>query len=107
MSRTEREAISAGTVTWEGDLFRGNPNWDTLLAHEPAKLTAEEEAFINGPVEKLCAMSLRLKRGISNGMKIAKNKTHAITMPTQKPTSLVIKIRNKAKLIVETNKEAR
>src|SRR5262245_26023171 len=28
MSRTERQAISAGTVTWEGDLFRGDPNWD-------------------------------------------------------------------------------
>lgn len=56
MSRTEREAISAGTVTWEGNLFRGNPNWQQLLSIKPAKLSAEEEAFINGPVEKLCQM---------------------------------------------------
>ncbi len=57
MSRTEREAISAGTVTWEGDLFRGNPNWQTLLAQPKAKLSAEEQAFIDGPVETLCRMT--------------------------------------------------
>jgi acyl-CoA dehydrogenase len=56
MSRTEREAISAGTVTWEGDLFRGNPNWQKLLSHAPAKLTAEEQVFLDGPVETLCRM---------------------------------------------------
>ncbi len=56
MSRTERQAISAGTVTWEGDLFRGNPDWKKLLSHEPAKLTAEEQAFLDGPVETLCRM---------------------------------------------------
>lgn len=56
MSRTEREAISAGTVTWEGNLFRGNPNWQELLAQPAAKLTLEEDAFLSGPVEKLCRM---------------------------------------------------
>ncbi|OGT58724.1 MAG: acyl-CoA dehydrogenase [Gammaproteobacteria bacterium RIFCSPHIGHO2_12_FULL_43_28] len=56
MSRTEQEAIAAGTVTWEGDLFRGNPNWDKLLALPPATLSAEEQAFIDGPVDKLCQM---------------------------------------------------
>jgi acyl-CoA dehydrogenase len=56
MSKTEREAISAGTVTWEGDLFRGNPNWNKLLHIPCAKLTAEEQAFIDGPVETLCGM---------------------------------------------------
>lgn len=56
MSRTEREAISAGTVTWEGDLFRGNPNWEKLLAATAAQLTPEEQAFLDGPVEKLCTM---------------------------------------------------
>ncbi len=45
MSRTEREAISAGTVTWEADLFRGNPNWKKLLALPAAKLSAEEQHF--------------------------------------------------------------
>ncbi len=56
MSRTEREAIYAGTVTWEGDLFRGNPNWEKLLALPAAKLSNEEQAFIDGPVETLCQM---------------------------------------------------
>ena len=56
MSRTEREAISAGTVTWEGDLFRGNPSWRKLLKISPPKLTPEEQAFIDGPLETLCGM---------------------------------------------------
>ncbi|MBA3660528.1 MAG: acyl-CoA dehydrogenase [Gammaproteobacteria bacterium] len=56
MSRTEREAIGAGTVTWEGDLFRGDPDWDKLLALTPAKLSTEEQAFIDGPVDELCRM---------------------------------------------------
>lgn len=56
MSRTEREAISAGTVTWEGDLFRGNPDWDKLLKLPVAKLTGEEQAFMDGPVDTLCRM---------------------------------------------------
>lgn len=57
MSRTEREAISAGTVTWEGDLFRGNPNWNKLLSLPAAKLTAEEKAFLDGPVDTVCRMT--------------------------------------------------
>jgi len=57
MSRTEREAISAGTVTWEGDLFRGNPNWHKLLALPAANLSAEEQAFLDGPVDTLCKMT--------------------------------------------------
>lgn len=56
MSRTEREAIAAGTVTWEGDLFRGNPSWKKLLAFTPPALTPEEQAFIEGPVNTLCKM---------------------------------------------------
>lgn len=56
MSRTEREAISAGTVTWEADLFRGNPDWNKLLNLPAAKLTAEEQAFLDGPVNTLCSM---------------------------------------------------
>lgn len=56
MSRTEREAISSGTVTWEGDLFRGNPDWHKLLSLPKASLTTEEQAFLDGPVDTLCAM---------------------------------------------------
>ncbi len=56
MSRTEREALAAGTVTWEGDLFRGNPNWNKLLAIPKPQLSEEEQAFIDGPTETLCSM---------------------------------------------------
>jgi acyl-CoA dehydrogenase len=56
MSRTEREAISAGSVTWEGDLFRGNPDWKKFLAIPAPKLSVEEQAFLDGPVNTLCGM---------------------------------------------------
>jgi len=56
MSDTEREAIDAGTVWWEAELFRGAPNWSKLVEYPEAKLTAEEQAFVDGPVEELCAM---------------------------------------------------
>lgn len=56
MSDTEREALEAGDVWWDADLFTGNPDWSKLLAVPPAKLTAEEEAFLAGSVEELCAM---------------------------------------------------
>jgi acyl-CoA dehydrogenase len=56
MSRTEREALAAGTVTWEGDLFCGAPRWDKLLKLPKPALSVEEQAFLNGPVEQLCAM---------------------------------------------------
>ncbi|MEH6482464.1 MULTISPECIES: acyl-CoA dehydrogenase [Pseudomonas] len=56
MSATEREAIEAGTVWWDGQLFSGRPDWDTLLSYPKAKLTEEEQAFLDGPTEELCAM---------------------------------------------------
>src|SRR5258706_8886869 len=56
MSDTEREALEAGDVWWDADLFTGNPDWSKLLAYAPATLTAEEQAFLNGPVDALCAM---------------------------------------------------
>ncbi len=56
MSDTEREALEAGDVWWDADLFTGNPDWLKLLAFAPAKLTDEETAFLNGPVEELCGM---------------------------------------------------
>ncbi len=56
MSDTEREALEAGDVWWDADLFTGNPDWSKLLATAPATLTAEEQAFLNGPVDELCAM---------------------------------------------------
>src|SRR5215218_5489283 len=56
MSDTEREALEAGDVWWDADLFTGNPDWSKLLAYAPATLTDEEQAFLSGPVDELCAM---------------------------------------------------
>ena len=56
VSQTEQEALDAGTVWWDGELFSGNPDWNKLLAYPKPTLTAEERAFIDGPVEELCAM---------------------------------------------------
>jgi len=56
MSDTEREALEAGDVWWDADLFTGNPDWSKLLSYPPARLTGEEKAFIDGPVDELCAM---------------------------------------------------
>src|SRR5262245_16919390 len=56
LSETEREAIEAGDVWWDADLFSGNPDWAKLLAFPPARLSAEEKAFLAGPVDELCRM---------------------------------------------------
>src|SRR5688572_11384654 len=56
MSQTEKEAIDAGTVWWDADLFSGKPDWNKLLATPAPRLSAEEQAFLDGPVEELCAM---------------------------------------------------
>lgn len=56
MSETERDAIEAGTVWWESELFRGSPDWDKLKNYPMPTLTQEEQEFIDGPVEELCAV---------------------------------------------------
>src|SRR5437762_9818720 len=56
MSSTEKEAIDAGTVWWDADLFSGKPDWNKMLAIPAPRLSAEEQAFLDGPVEELCAM---------------------------------------------------
>jgi acyl-CoA dehydrogenase len=56
MSRTEREALEAGTVWWEGELFAGVPNWPKLLGAPAPQLSEEEQAFLDGPCEELCRM---------------------------------------------------
>jgi acyl-CoA dehydrogenase len=56
MSPTEKDAIDAGTVWWDADLFSGKPDWDKLLAVPEPRLSPEEQAFLDGPVEELCAM---------------------------------------------------
>jgi acyl-CoA dehydrogenase len=57
MSQTEREALEAGTVWWDGELFTGAPHFAKLLAARPPQLSAEERAFLDGPCEQLCRMT--------------------------------------------------
>ncbi|MDB5455208.1 MAG: fadE [Caulobacter sp.] len=56
LSQTERDAIDAGDVWWDAALFTGDPDWNELLAFPKPKLRADEQAFIDGPVDTLCAM---------------------------------------------------
>ena len=56
MSQTEKEALEAGTVWWDGELFTGAPKWEKLLAARPPQLSAAEQAFLDGPCEELCRM---------------------------------------------------
>jgi len=54
ISETEREALEAGTVGWDAELFSGTPNWSKLQRIAPITLTAEERAFLDGPTVELC-----------------------------------------------------
>jgi acyl-CoA dehydrogenase len=54
VSQTEQEALDAGTVWWDGELFSGNPDWRKLFGTPKPHLTPDEQAFLDGPVEQLC-----------------------------------------------------
>ncbi|WIY52334.1 acyl-CoA dehydrogenase [Devosia sp. YIM 151766] len=56
VSRTEQEALDAGTIGWDAELFSGRPDWDKLTKIRPLTLTAEEQAFLDGPAEIACRM---------------------------------------------------
>lgn len=56
MSQTEREALEAGDTWWDAELFSGRPNWQKLKDLPAAHLSKAEQAFIDGPVETLCAL---------------------------------------------------
>jgi acyl-CoA dehydrogenase len=56
LSSTELEALEAGSVWWDGELFTGAPDWQTLLDYPAPQLTEREQAFIDGPVQTLCEM---------------------------------------------------
>jgi acyl-CoA dehydrogenase len=57
MTQTEKDAIDAGTVWWDADLFSGKPDWNKMLAIPVPGLSAEEKAFLEGPCEEICAMT--------------------------------------------------
>jgi acyl-CoA dehydrogenase len=56
VSRTEQEALDAGTIGWDAELFSGRPDWSKLRSIRKPTLTTEEQAFLDGPVEKVCGM---------------------------------------------------
>ena len=56
MTETERTALEAGDVWWEGELFRGKPDWRTLLNYKKPTLTEEEQSFVDNETEELCSM---------------------------------------------------
>jgi acyl-CoA dehydrogenase len=56
MSSTEREALEAGDVWWEAEMFRGRPEWDKLLDFPYTRLTAQEQSFLDTECEQACRM---------------------------------------------------
>ena len=56
MSDTEREALEAGNVWWDGELFSGMPDWERLVSYPAPTLSDEEQAFLDGPCDELCRM---------------------------------------------------
>ncbi len=56
VSDTERQALEAGTIGFDAELFSGRPDWTKLRAVPPVVLTAEEQAFLDGPTEELCRL---------------------------------------------------
>ncbi len=56
MSETEQQAIDAGTTWFDADLFRGSPDWTKLHNYPQPRLSAQEKAFLEGPVEQVCSM---------------------------------------------------
>src|SRR5262245_24716470 len=56
VSATEQEALNAGTIGFDAQLFSGQPDWDKLRSVPPITLTDEERAFLDGPTNELCRM---------------------------------------------------
>jgi acyl-CoA dehydrogenase len=56
VSATEQEALNAGTIGFDAELFSGQPDWEKLRAVPPITLTEEEKAFLDGPTAELCRM---------------------------------------------------
>ncbi|RYV01744.1 acyl-CoA dehydrogenase [Shewanella sp. OPT22] len=56
LSDTEKEAMEAGDVWWEGELFRGKPDWNTLHNYGRPQLNSEEKEFIDNQVKTAISM---------------------------------------------------
>src|SRR5690606_3320767 len=56
LSPTEQQAIEAGDVWWDAQLFSGKPDWHEMFQVPPVALSEDEQAFIDGPVAQLCHM---------------------------------------------------
>lgn len=54
MSQTEKEALQAGSVWWDAELFSGRPDWFRLLRMPKPRLSPEEREFLEGPTDQLC-----------------------------------------------------
>ncbi|QID16724.1 acyl-CoA dehydrogenase [Nitrogeniibacter mangrovi] len=57
MSQTEKDALEAGTVWWEGDLFSGRPDWDKMRAYPWPSLNDEEQRFLDVQTAELCRLT--------------------------------------------------
>ena len=57
MSQTERDALEAGSVWWEGELFAGRPAWAKMLAYPWPRLSEEEQRFLDVETTELCRLS--------------------------------------------------
>lgn len=56
VSETEQQALDAGTIGFDAELFSGSPDWDKLRSIQPLILSADERAFLDGPTEELCRL---------------------------------------------------
>jgi acyl-CoA dehydrogenase len=65
ISDTERQALEAGTVWIDGQIFSGNPDFAKMLAEPYNQHSAEEQAFLDGPTEDVCRMIDRYQIGIT------------------------------------------
>ncbi|MGH8447359.1 MAG: acyl-CoA dehydrogenase [Solimonas sp.] len=56
ISDTERQALEAGSVWIDGQFFSGKTDFAKILAQPYGQLSAEEQAFLDGPCNELLAM---------------------------------------------------
>ena len=56
VSETEQQALDAGTIGFDAEIFGGRPDWAKLRAIPGIELTEVERAFLNGPTDELCRL---------------------------------------------------